>query len=333
MGAAGSIDKVIFARCIRAIIRALLKDVVDNKSNTLAIIGEISGSQLAGHERILLDHVSATLSGRHDQRPVSTTPDLLKFLTRFSIVLKSKPKHFFDDFFDTNMSCGSEERELGSQFEKKSVQIIKSLFETCLTPSCNAAIFILRNIIQDSNSEVANETDRFHLIALLIYRTTIAAQSTSHVLNNHSAQPLAQYVLAQLATVNYSTLTDVLDVQPSMEEKKNFYYCMAYTLNELPRQILKSTSAENLGRISQMPQNTRICKDLQKEAKAIEAKIKAESLTAIEEGSESQDNTPVKAQQKGGASPLAASITDALGNMNIKLSFVDNDSSPPTMTS
>ncbi len=306
------LDKVALTNCVLGVIRALL-DTADKAKSTLNIINSVAAESNIPNSVAFTSYFGEKLVGVSDQKPLNSAADELKYNARVGTALKSKPKNLFNDFFDANtIKLGAKEKELGSTLEKRAALHIKKTCSKFLSPLCNAVIQIVRNM--PSSNEISDE-DRYHLIASLIYRTGVLKQKTIDVVNNMSSQTLPENVLQSLKDNKHESLPDERSTQVvTLEEERDFAYCMAYTINELPRQILKSESPDNLGKISQSPENVSISRALQRFAKEKDAEIRLKALPAIEEGTSSTESSPVKPARQ---SLLAESMSRALGNQRV----------------
>ncbi|MBP9725922.1 MAG: hypothetical protein KBD83_00445 [Gammaproteobacteria bacterium] len=324
-----SIERTSAFACVFALINALLEDVIFGDQSTLEIIRSVSEEHLSDRSRFL-NYFSELLTNSSDERPTHSDLDLLKFLSRFSIALKSKQAYYFNAFFDDSIQIPKTVRKLGETFEHKCIEMLKSLFETFMSPQCNAAIYILRHTKELPENLARDENGRFHLIAQLIYRVSVLKEKTMDILRSHPSQALSEHISEKLQQPPHSHLNDEL-TPISNQELMEFLFCIAYMLNELPRQILKTDSPPNvLARISQTKDNIGICKALQKEARRLEAELKSTPLEIIAEGSRETSparkprNTDRNETDNTQRSILAASLSTALGNLSSRESSKNN---------
>lgn len=336
---------------IRETIRALLKDALSDDSNSSTTL--VINQTLSAFNSSEIQKITDLLDSRAlDTRKQFTLKEKLAALARISRFTAEEPLCFYH-----YRVSSEEDRKLAAFCQKEATDIIKSLKEVVLTPYCIAAI----NALQQLNDSQVSDMQRYHLICKLLINTTmdvklivqiegkkkkktVRMQSASDLLNNlldtkknnsqKNSDPttLSNETKLFLRTYLTSVLNnqlDTLDELPEEKDKRDFMQCLAYVLNDLPRQVIQSRAINDLSELPQHPKNRELIEEFHTNGSKLAKQLKVQDLSPIrEKANESNDNTPITDNQNSKiARTNSFSYSTALKGTNL---FPNDDSTIKT---
>lgn len=274
---------------ILRIIPLLLSDSID-KTSLITTEDLINNNLVEETTEIKQAILTAVCKDKSDDRKFYSAENKIKFLTCLAIAFSIKPLNFFPE----SVPLTSAEKAFALQLKNKCTQELEQLLTFVLSP---IRLEYIKQLQVVNNSSLITNLERYTLIcAMIALSASQSALSADEILE----QTLSGFSTETANNFRYffsSTITtenDSLSRSPIHQELIDYAKCWLYVMKENPSLVLnRPLKANEITELSNAGSfYVRMLRDVAK--KADEA-LEQSKLEVIAEGTESQENTPVKA--------------------------------------